>query len=326
MSLPPLVSVCLVTYNRSALLSKTLDSILAQSFVDFELIISDDFSTDGTEEICREYCRKDSRIIYKRNSQNLGMPGNLNISLHAGKGSYLANLHDGDVYREDLLEKWKEALDNFPQAGFVFNAYQSTDANGNHKEYHHPLPLLIPGKVLGARLLSRWDSCVFGTVMARRSVYEKIGWFDPKFGNYSDVDMWLRISRDYDVVYLNETLIDLMPSDPTRFYSFIHWKVLFWLCGIHVANLERFSENLPEFTSRLSRLYLKRRRFLFLRSFLLCLKHKRWDRARDGLYVWRDGQEDPLLRILGQVFGKNSWKPDWYEPDLYWDMVKRPRI
>src|SRR6478735_5455523 len=92
------VSVCLTTYNRASLLPGTLDSILAQRFADFELIIGDDCSTDGTEELCRAYARRDSRVRYVRNERNLRMPGNLNSALQRATGEYVANLHDGDVY------------------------------------------------------------------------------------------------------------------------------------------------------------------------------------------------------------------------------------
>lgn len=233
----PPVSVCLVTYNRDRLLPKTLDSIQAQSFSDFEWIISDDCSTDNTQEICLEYARHDSRIKYFRNNRNLGMPGNLNVSLQAARGTYLANLHDGDVYRRDLLAKWKEALDGSPTAGFVFNAYQVRNDDGSIKMYGEDYPPLIPGRELVERLLSQWTSCVFGTVMARRAVYERVGWFDTQFGNFSDVDMWMRIAAVCDVAYVNEPLMDLMPRDPTRFYAFVHWQVAFWMLGIHITNL-----------------------------------------------------------------------------------------
>jgi len=71
------VSVVLTTYNRASLLRETLESILKQSYGDFELIISDDCSTDNTESICREYSQRDPRIQYYRNENNLDMPGNL---------------------------------------------------------------------------------------------------------------------------------------------------------------------------------------------------------------------------------------------------------
>lgn len=311
------VSVCLVTFNRARLLPATIDSILAQSFTDFEFIISDDCSTDGTEEICLEYAKRDSRIKYIRNHTNLGMPGNLNSSMQAATGNYLANLHDGDIYRNDLIEKWKTALDTYSTAGFVFNAYRANiDPTKPEVVFREPYPPLIKGSDLGYRLLARWDSCVFGTVMARRSVYENLNWFDPEFGNFSDVDMWLRITKTWDVAYLDECLIELMPKDTTRFYAFPHWKVSLWLLGIHKTNLKCFKDLLPNQVSQLEMQYPQRRRKFLIFQMLLCIKHRRWDRVREGLAVWRDA-DDLFLKTVGRILGKLAIIPDWYHKDAW---------
>lgn len=315
----PPVSICLVTYNRARLLPSTVDSLLAQSYTDFELVISDDCSTDDTEDVCREYARRDPRIRYYRNDKNLGMPGNLNVSLQIAHGNYLANVHDGDVYRYDLVAKWKKALDDYPTAGFVFNPYRSRHEDGSEIIHRVPFPSLIPGRELGAWLLSRWGSCVYGTVMVRRDVYEKVEWFDLQFGNYSDVDMWLRIARKYDVAFVDEPLIDLMPQDSGRFYAFVHWKVLFWLLGIHRINLSRYADVLPVLVHKLDRKYASRRRKLLMREMLVCLKHRRWDRVVEGFSIWRDA-DDIFLKSLGIIFGNQRFLPDWYDKK-YWDLA-----
>jgi len=320
MSATPPVSVCLVTYNRAQRLPRTIDSLLAQSFGDYEFIISDDCSTDGTQEICLEYARRDLRIQYRRNERNLGMPGNLNASLQAASGDYLANLHDGDVYRNDLVAKWKAALDSMPTAGFVFNLYRVVNDDGSVKLYDAGYPSLVPGRELARRLLSLWDSCVFGTVMARRSVYEQVGWFDPQFGNFSDVDMWLRIAAEHDVAYVDEPLMDLMPRDPTRFYAFVHWQVAFWILGIHRLNVQRYRHILPELTDELRQRYRWRRFQFLMMQMLLCLKHRRWDRVREGLSIWRDS-EDLILKALGNLLGRPQYTPEWYDKE-WWDRVR----
>jgi glycosyltransferase involved in cell wall biosynthesis len=317
------VSICLLTYNRADLLPQTLDSLIAQTYPDFDLILCDDCSTDNTEEVCRDYIARDKRIQYFRNPHNLGMPGNLNYSLQLAKGNYLANLHDGDIYKPVLIELWKTALDTFPRAGFVFNAYRSRRSNNVEVEYRHSFPPLIRGQELGKYMLSRWDSPVFGTVMARREVYERLDWFDPQFGNFSDVDMWLRVARYYDVAYVNEILIDLMPRDPSRFYSFVHWRVIFWLLGIHVANLKRFYNIEPTFVKAYPQKYNWRRFMWMFQNMLVCIKNGRWDRVSEGLAIWMDA-DDTRLRISGQLFGNKLNAPGWYEAKYYWQMVEKP--
>ena len=79
------VSICLTTYNRGEALACTLESLLVQSFPDFELIISDDCSTDRTAEIVATYQDRDRRVKYRRNATNLSMPGNLNAVISEAK-------------------------------------------------------------------------------------------------------------------------------------------------------------------------------------------------------------------------------------------------
>jgi len=213
MSNAPRVSICLITYNRSAQLRKTLDSLLVQTFDDFELVISDNCSPDDTQQVCLEYVKRDSRIRYRRNKRNLGMTGNLNACIHDSSGECIADLFDGDIYDPTLLEKWLRALDTYPQAAFVFNAYRDLDTDGKERAtYREPLPECFPGRILLEDIFfKRWrfDSPVFGTVMARRSVYEEAGFFDERFGFFSDVDMWMRLADRYHVAYINEPLISL---------------------------------------------------------------------------------------------------------------------
>ena len=313
----PPVSICLLTYNRSHLLPATLDSILAQSFTDYELIVSDDCSTDATEEICRAYARCDERIRYIRNVENLGMPGNLNAALQAASGCYLADLHDGDLYRSDLIARWKDALDTYPTAGFVFNAYRSQSRP--ELVLRESYPPIIDGRRLAVRLLFDLGSCVFGTVMARRDVYERLAWFDPRFGNYSDVDMWMRIAREYDVAYVDEPLIDVMAMDDSRFYAFVHWKVVLWILSIHAINLQRCRTKWPDTIGPLVRKYPTwMRRYLFY-NMLICVKHRRWDRVKEGLAIWRDAR-DPIIMAIGRFFGNQGDAPKWYS-DGWWALA-----
>lgn len=204
----------LTTYNRSEVLSETIDLILAQTFEDFELIICDDASPDSTPEICREYEARDGRIRYIRHDTNLGMPGNLNSGVKAADGELIANLHDGDVFDSHLIEEWVRALDACPDAAFVFNSY---GVFGTDREMHHvfsePLELCNPGWELLKIFYRRagFGSPVWGTVMARRSAYEEMNYFQSRFGFISDVDMWMRLAEKHNIAYVSKPLI-LLPT------------------------------------------------------------------------------------------------------------------
>lgn len=314
------VSLCLTTFNRAAVLPVTIDSLLAQTFGDFELIISDDCSTDDTESICRGYERRDGRVRYVRNSANLKMPGNLNAAVSYATGRYIANLHDGDVYRPDLIEKWTRALDDAPAAAFVFNAYRSVRADGSMRLYDLPFGPCVGGEEIALAYFRSMTSCVWGTVMARASAYDRAGGFDPEFGFISDVDMWLRLARDADVAYVAEPLITITPREAHHPYRYASWRHLFWSMGIYTRHLRAYRERLPEAVARFAAAYqgLVRRHVIW--NLLSLVKHRQHARVREGLAILQDAT-DPVLRALGRVSGSRRWRPDWYRPEC-WDVAR----
>ncbi len=316
------VSICLTTYNRAAVLSRTIESILGQTFSDFELIISDDCSTDHTEELCRDYARRDSRVRYLRNPSNLQMPGNLNSALCHARGRYIANLHDGDVYRPDLIGKWKAALDAQPKAPFVFNAYRWCRPGCAPEVVRQFDSTSIDGLVIARQFFETLTCCVWGTVMARASAYTAAGGFNPSFGFLSDVDMWLRLALGAAVAYVPEPLIDLTPRELTHPYAFFHWRSMYWQYAIYVCNWPLYEPLLGPIYTR-SR-YKKERRMRFLRGMASSLKHRKWDRVREGFAIWRES-DDWFLRCLGTLLGSKNTLPDWYAPD-YWTNLRFPAL
>lgn len=105
------VSVGMPVYNGENFIKEAIDSILAQTFEDFELIISDNASTDGTAEICRAYATKDQRIRYYRNGQNIGAAKNFNSVFNLSSGEYFKWAAHDDVLAPEFLERCVEVLD-----------------------------------------------------------------------------------------------------------------------------------------------------------------------------------------------------------------------
>jgi glycosyltransferase involved in cell wall biosynthesis len=316
------VSICLTTYNRASVLPKTLDSLLAQTFGDFELIISDDCSSDNTEEVCWDYAAKDRRVKYFRNARNLKIPGNLNAAIRLATGLYIATVHDGDIYRHDLIEKWKNALDAVADAPFVFNAYDAVLPDGSHRLFMEPFELRMSGLYIARHHFRTLSSSVWGTVMARASAYAKAGPFDPTFGFISDVDMWLRLARDADVAYVPEPLMTITPHEPDHPYRYESWQLLFWQFGIYARHLQNYHHKLPHEVSCWARIYPQRLRKRLLWAMLSLIRHRQWVRVREGFGIWRDAH-DPVLRRLGGVLGSRHWQPEWYNRD-WWEMVRLP--
>lgn len=209
----PLVSVVLATFNRAYVLEDTLRMVLAQTLDDFELIVCDDGSTDGTPDVMDEWATRDPRIVYVRQPRNLGLAGNVRRGIALAKAELVAVLYDGDVYDPRLLEQWVTALLACPKAAFVFNAYNRLGADGRVRvTYREHLDSCSPGRVLLERLyFRRWNfsSPVWGTVMLRKSKYIAAGGLDTRFSFIADVDLYLRLAETNCVAYVPESLIGL---------------------------------------------------------------------------------------------------------------------
>src|SRR5262249_55712989 len=129
------VSVCLLVYNDSACIERTVQSILAQTFKDFELIISDDCSTDGAWDEVLRLAKAHPNIRPVRTPRNMKMCGNANYVVSQASGDYIALLHHGDVYREDLLERWLDVMSRYESVGFVFNDFIVRTKTGPQPEH-----------------------------------------------------------------------------------------------------------------------------------------------------------------------------------------------
>lgn len=131
MSQSPKVSIGLPVYNGENYLEKALDSILSQTFEDFELVISDNASNDRTEEICRTYAAGDSRICYFRNASNIGGSNNGNLTFKLSKGKYFRWAGHDDIFAPELLEKCVAILDEDPAIVLCHPLTVKIDENGD---------------------------------------------------------------------------------------------------------------------------------------------------------------------------------------------------
>jgi glycosyltransferase involved in cell wall biosynthesis len=126
----PAVSIGLPVYNGSNYLKYMLDSILSQTFKDFELIISDNGSTDNTRSICRSYAEKDTRIRYHRNEENLGAAWNFNQVFHLARGKYFQWACHDDVWTSTLLERYVQVLDQMSDVVLCYSITAYIDEHG----------------------------------------------------------------------------------------------------------------------------------------------------------------------------------------------------
>lgn len=241
------ISVCLLTYNHVDVIGSTLESILDQTITGYEVIVSDDCSTDGTWERILELAEKDDRIRPVRTLGNMGMPGNANFAVAQSDRPYIALLHHDDLYRRDLLEKWAGVLERHERISFVFNRYSSSapERHGVSPYYgKHPAQNeeCLDGRwFLETFLLAQWGCPVRGTAMIRKSWWDRVGGMRERFGLVADVDLWMRLSRVSQVGYVPEPLIkirDLRPDYYPDIYKLKgwHWSRKVLVYEIHAEN------------------------------------------------------------------------------------------
>lgn len=132
----PRVSIGIPVYNGENFIQETLESLLNQTFDDFELIICDNASSDRTEEICRDYAARDGRIRYYRNDENLGAAKNYNLTFELARGEYFKWAAHDDLYAGEFLEKCVEILDNHPGVILCYSQEYWIDENGNTIKNH----------------------------------------------------------------------------------------------------------------------------------------------------------------------------------------------
>lgn len=188
------ISVLMASHNGAKYLRQSLDSILSQTFSDFELIIVDDASTDKTLKILEEYAKKDSRLKVCINEENKGLTASLNIALKqiSADTEYICRMDDDDICEQNRFEKQIEYFMANSQIGIVgSNAIIIDDKNmiiGKRK---------VPAehnKILAT--LPRYNPIIHPSVMIRREVLEKVGGYNEKYRTSQDYALWFRLAAD----------------------------------------------------------------------------------------------------------------------------------
>lgn len=131
MSRTPRLSIGLPVYNGERFLVRSIESLLGQSFGDFELIISDNASTDGTSDICKQYEQEDSRIRYFRQPSNIGLAPNHNFTVHQAAGELFKWVAYDDLYAKGLLQQCVAILDKFPDVVLAHSWTAIIDTSDN---------------------------------------------------------------------------------------------------------------------------------------------------------------------------------------------------
>lgn len=203
----PTVSIVLPCYNGAGFLAQSIDSVISQTYTNWELIIVNDCSKDNSLDIMQDYAAHDSRILIINNEHNLKLPGALNRGFQEARGKYLTWTSHDNRMAPTMLEEFVSYLDDNPNKGLVTACYAAFSLKTGEQLYevHHPDPQLhLP-----------LFNCVCYAFMYRREVLETVGDYDTTLFLVEDYDYWVRIWQKYPVGKIYKVLYYTGVGDDT---------------------------------------------------------------------------------------------------------------
>ena len=204
----PLVSVIINCFDSENYLHQAIDSVYAQVFTDWEIIFFDNNSSDGSAGIAKSY---DEKLKYYKNEQTVPLGAARNLAVQLASGKYIAFLDCDDVWLPTKLEKqvksFSQPLFNQREIGLSYTDAMRIDENSNHLIPYSYERNLFAGNVYIALINNCFIAC--SACMILRSVFIQVSGFNPIYSQVEDLDLWIRIARDFDVALVDEQLTEL---------------------------------------------------------------------------------------------------------------------
>ena len=199
----PTVSVIIPTYNRAHLIGMAVQSVLEQSYQDFEIIVVDDASTDNTGEVVRSF--KDERIRYIRHKKNKGAAAARNTGIKAARGEYIAFQDSDDKWLPEKLEKQMKVFENAPlEVGVVYTGFLRI---ANDKKIYIPSSWVTQKEGSIHKELLKGNFVTTQSIVTCKECFEKAGMFDERLPRLQDWELVLRLSKYYDFKCIDEPLL-----------------------------------------------------------------------------------------------------------------------
>jgi glycosyltransferase involved in cell wall biosynthesis len=210
--MPPIVSIIIPTHNRAQHVIEAVRSVLQQTYKDFEIIVVDDGSTDGTKEILAGFTeRGEVRYVWQKNA---GTAAARNAGIKLARGEYIAFLDSDDLFLPTNIEKQVAYMQQNPEVGLTHSYFSKFAESGIDLGTRNPdffSGRIYPQLLLYWRLLTPPSS-----VVVRRKVFEEIGSFDESLLTSEDLDMWRRVARIYPFGIVRESLVKIRVHDGNK--------------------------------------------------------------------------------------------------------------
>lgn len=184
----PLVTVYIPTFNRVGLLTRAVESVLSQTYQNFEIIIVDDCSTDGTQAYIKDLVSKDDRIKYFFKEKNSGACASRNIAIERASGDFITGLDDDDYFVETRLEDFVAAWDDNFSCLFSFNNFKKTKDSFRNNRRHAMKNIVTQRDLLKANFIGN-------QVFTKTAYLLQIGGFDINMKVWQDLECWYRLLK-----------------------------------------------------------------------------------------------------------------------------------
>lgn len=199
----PIISVIMPNYNCEKYLRTSIESILGQTFTNFEFIIIDDGSTDNSWDIIQEYAQNDARIVAIQNPENLKICKTLNRWLEIARGKYIARMDSDDISMPDRFQLQVDFLESHPDVGILWGTMEMMDEKG--EVYSRRIYNITDQKIRDK--IFRYSPFCHPAIMMRTDILKKSGGYNPELVYAEDYDMYFRIGMHSQFANLTETLI-----------------------------------------------------------------------------------------------------------------------
>lgn len=205
-----MVSVIIPTYNRANIIKRSIESVLTQSYQDFEIIIVDDLSTDDTSRVIQEF--NDSRIYYLKNEKRMGANGARNAGIQCAHGDYIAFQDSDDIWRNDKLEKQMCMFQKRKELDIVYSRYIRHCADGK--------AMLVPEEKYAQNLLQEEISHTLAslnvigtpTMIVKKKCFDECRMFDLNIPRFQDWEINIEFVQHYKYGFIDEALVDAYVS------------------------------------------------------------------------------------------------------------------
>ncbi|MBO6087360.1 glycosyltransferase family 2 protein [bacterium] len=208
------VSIVTASYNYENYIKETIESVLAQTFQDWEMIIVDDGSTDNSVNVIKEYCKRDSRIkLYNHeNGMNRGLSATLQLGILKATSDWIAFLESDDTISPDYLERKLDIIEKYPSIHFIFNDVKMFGDKRIIKKYNKhflkshfmlstvKFPAQIPHLLKDINVIP-----TFSVVMLYKNILNDVNWESP-IPKSLDHFLWSQLASKYNFYYLNKKL------------------------------------------------------------------------------------------------------------------------